>query len=444
MLKKSWPWLLMLAIGLWAAWPLCQPGFIPTHDGEYHLIRFYEFDKNIRAGIWWPRWAPGLNHGLGVPLFNFFYPLPNFVAEIFYLLGFSLITSFKLTMAFGLVTGGLFFYLWIKKIFNIPAAVVGAVFYTLAPYHLLNVYVRGSIGEVLAMALFPAILWAVEKKSWWLSIFLALLILAHNILALIFTPFLISYMFLFHRPPPRRASTHLGGGLVFSLFFGLGLSAIFWLPALAEAKYVTGLQMINFADHFPTLWQLILPSWGTGFSVPGIGDQMSFQIGLPHLLAVALGILLIKKKVIRYKFFLGWFLGLVCLLLPVSLPVWKIIKPLVFLQYPWRLLSLVVLVTSFLAACLVSRKGSRWAVGLLLVAFIFYGGYSRPIVYPPRADNFYLDNPDWTQGTATLGNSFQTLWPADPGNTPIRSLATGVSLASLIFIASKAILKRHA
>jgi len=99
--KKSFPLIIIFLLAFWVAWPLLRSGFIPTHDGEYHLIRFWQFDKNIRLGDFFPRWAPDLNAGFGSPLFNFFYPLPNYLGEFWYLLGFSFISSLKLVLASG-------------------------------------------------------------------------------------------------------------------------------------------------------------------------------------------------------------------------------------------------------------------------------------------------------------------------------------------------------
>lgn len=393
--------ILLFLVVLLVSWPLLTPGFIPTHDGEYHLIRFFEFEKGLRLGILFLRWAEGLNNGYGVPLFNFFYPLPNYFGAFFHFLGFSLADSFKLTLALGIFLAGIFFYLWIKKLFGQWPAVVGAIFYILAPYFLLDVYIRGSVGEVLALAFFPAVLWLAEEGSFLAGFFLALAILSHNILALIFLPFLISYLIF------RKFSLLF---IIYTLSLGLGLSAYFWLPALVEAKFVRGLKMINFADHFPTFWQLILPSWGTGFSVPGINDGISFQIGTLHLLTFVLAIFLGRKNR-EVLFFSFWLITAAFFLLEISLPFWKIIPLMSSFQYPWRLLSLLILITSFMAAWLISfRKSNFLALFIIFLALMFYGKYSRPTKYLPREDNFYLSNPSWTDGTATLGNSFSTIW----------------------------------
>ncbi len=74
--------LLVAFFALLGSFPLLHSGLFPTHDGEYHVIRFYEFDKVLRDGNLYPRWAPDLNNGYGVPLFNYVYPLPNYFSSL--------------------------------------------------------------------------------------------------------------------------------------------------------------------------------------------------------------------------------------------------------------------------------------------------------------------------------------------------------------------------
>ncbi len=92
---NNWALCLVLFAALFAAYPLLHSGLPPTHDGEYHVIRFYEFDKTLRDGNLYPLWGSDLNFTYGVPLFNYVYPLPNYVASFFHLLGSSFIDAFK-------------------------------------------------------------------------------------------------------------------------------------------------------------------------------------------------------------------------------------------------------------------------------------------------------------------------------------------------------------
>ena len=55
---------------------------------------------------------------------------------------------------------------------------------------------------------------------------------------------------------------------------------------------MVGLNSVSYADHFPDLFQLLFPSWGTGFSGVGItADEMSYQIGIVPLLVLCVSFL---------------------------------------------------------------------------------------------------------------------------------------------------------
>src|SRR5207253_4256407 len=86
-----------------------------------------------------------------------------------------------------------------------PQALLAAAAYTFAPFHLVNLYVRGdSLSELWAMALYPLVLWAaqrcLDRASFWRLFALAgatsLLVLTHNISALNFMPFVAGYLVL--------------------------------------------------------------------------------------------------------------------------------------------------------------------------------------------------------------------------------------------------------
>lgn len=54
-------------------------------------------------------------------------------------------------------------YLWLNKSFGRTYGYIGGLFYTFIPYHFLNVYVRGNIGEVLAAAVVPWIFYLSDR-----------------------------------------------------------------------------------------------------------------------------------------------------------------------------------------------------------------------------------------------------------------------------------------
>lgn len=409
-MKKSWlpSIIFLIACVAIAVKPLLGPGFLPTHDGEYHLIRFFEFEKMLKSGYWFPRWAPGLNSGYGVPLFNFHYPLPNYIGVFYHSLGFNLADSFKFTLATGYILAVFFCFLWLSKLFRRPVAVAASVVFAFVPYWFVDIYVRGSVGEVLAIVWLMLALAAIERNRHFLYIVsLAGVILSHNILTVLFLPLLVLYSAI--RKP----------GFIWYVLIGMGLSAYFWIPALAERSYVVGLNTVNYQDHFVQISDLLIPSWGTGFSASGgLGNRISLQIGIIPLLLLFLG----GTSFLRAKpgkdndlarfFFIVAAVSLF-LTLDYSKIIWSLIPILPFIQYPWRFLSLLLPVTAFLAAYAFSKMKITWLVGgISLLAVVFAYPYSRPVVYAPRSDAYYLTKPNFTDGTSSLGNAFSTRWSA--------------------------------
>jgi len=427
--KKFFSIIIVTLFSVIAGFSLLHKGLPPTHDGEYHVIRFFLFNESINDGNLYPRWAAHLNNGFGAPLFNFVYPLPNYVASVLHIINISFIDSFKINMFMATIIGGIFFYLWSKEFWGKLGGIVSSVFYTFSPYHFVDIYIRGSVGEVWALGFFPAFLWAYtkftklkQKKFLVLSsIFLALIIFSHNILALMFFTFSLLYIIFLICMEKNKRYLILNSFIL--ILLGLGLSTIFWLPAIYETKYVTGLQIFDITSHFPDLYQLLIPSWGSGFSGMGMQNELSYQIGAANLLAVFLSMIIIflqikkKNKKLPYTlFFLVCFIFVFFLMLNVSLPIWQLIPFMNYFQFPWRLLSLEILFASFLAGSIFSLNiknkfiNSSFAIFLIFIAFILGIGYTKPAYYMYRDDNYYISRSNFINGTNSPGNVFNTIY----------------------------------
>lgn len=363
--------IILIAISIFAVRYLLFPGFIPTHDGEYHFVRFWQFEKMVAQGDLFPIWAPDLNSGYGLPLFYYHYPMPNYFGVLFHQLGYSYTDAFKLTLASFYVLAVIFFYLWSRSLW-------AALIFGWTPYWFVNLFVRGSIGEVMAMAGLAFVLWAIRaRRNVLAAVGVAFIILSHNIAAMLFVPivFLLNWR---------------------SALFGTLLSAYFWLPAVTGRAYVQGLSNVNFADHFSELAQLIIPSWGTGFSGPGASyNELSQQLGIGPIL-VGLGTMTQSFALILIAF----------MTTASSFFLWKSFPLLGFVQYPWRFLIFVPFVVGVLAR----RLPNRFAIIIAAISLSVALPYTKPVVYEPRDDNYYLSRREFTDGTSSLGNSMSTHW----------------------------------
>jgi hypothetical protein len=377
-------------------------GFIPTHDGEYHIIRFAEFDRMIRSGYLFPRWAPTLNSGYGLPLFEFMYPLVNYIASGLHTLGMGFVESFKTSMGLGYLVSTIFCYLWLRKRFGVFAAVAGTIAGSFVPYWFVELFVRGVVGEAWAIAILFATLYFVEISAPLLfSITVALLVLSHNILAMLFFPVIIIY--ILYRQNWKW---------FLYLLLGTGLSAWFWLPAVFESKYMQGLNTVNFRDHFATLSELLIPSWGTEFSSVQGGNKMSYQIGIGPLLWILAGsYLAIFRKRKEQIVLLLCIVTAISLTLSYTLPIWNILPVLQFAQYPWRLLVYLIPFIAYLAALSAVAIKKRWVIYLLIALSVVCSiSYTRGAVYQPRTDEHYLTKLNFTDGTSSMGNALSTKW----------------------------------
>jgi len=411
-----------------AVWPIFGSRFIPTHDGEYHIIRFWQFYTSLASGSWFPRWAPDLNLGYGIPLFTFQYPFPNYIGSLFHQYGLSYVDSVKWTLGFGYLVAIIFCYLWVRRIFDRIASVVATVTCAYVPYWFVDIYIRGSVGEVWAIAWVFAALYAIfTKRSLFIVITCMFLVISHNIMALIFIPILLIYAYIHNRLS------------VVDILLGVGAASYFWIPALYEQRFIVGISQVNIFDYFPRLDQLLIPSWGSGFrgQITG-GNEMSYQIGiLPIILFGWAGVMAIRIRKAtlpkEIRFALVVFAAALFLMTPWSVWIWKLVPFAHFVQYPWRLLSIVVIMIPILAGYIASRFRFGWMIALIAMILTF--GYSRPVTYEPRTDEYYLNQSSFTQGTNSMGNAFQTKWFAlESDSRPDFSMSSGTVSAERIHV----------
>ena len=273
--------------------PLWRPLFVYGHSIDLDPFRQVAFDAALRAGDRFPRWTPYWYYGYGSPLFHFYAPLPYFVSELWLLAGASLARAFQLTLFSGWLASGFAMYLLARDAFSRPAATVAAVLYLFAPYHLVDMLVRHALGEHLAFAWIPLAIWGVAGtvgrpgalRFAIGALAVAALPLTHNLTALIALPVVIAWSVLAWARTRDRAGLARAAA---ATALGLGLSAFFWLPAIADLAGVSARERLTgeffrYSLHFVHPKQLFSPAWGFGGSRAGVeGDGMSFQIGLLH------------------------------------------------------------------------------------------------------------------------------------------------------------------
>ncbi|MDQ3011461.1 MAG: hypothetical protein M3X11_12245, partial [Acidobacteriota bacterium] len=153
------------------------------------------------------------------------------------------------------IGGGACAYLWLRRIVGDGVACAAAVFYTALPYHLIvDLYIRGALAELFAFIWMPLALYfglrfadRPRLACLGLATSYALLIVSHLPTALIFTPLPLGYAWFMAKPDERRRHGIL---TIYALGLGVGLSAVYLVPAIALRRFVSMQEMQRPVTYF--------------------------------------------------------------------------------------------------------------------------------------------------------------------------------------------------
>lgn len=422
--RRAWQWgdlaglLLIAGAVLLAASTLAQPGIQNGGDMLMSIYRVFELERAWQRGVLYPRLGPDLNFGLGVPLFQFYPPLASYTALLFAKLSFTYIDATKIVMALSLLASGLGVYIYLRWLTGrtLGAAAAGVTF-VFSHYWLLVLYDRGAAAEGLALAVLPWLVWTTHRLLYerrFRSVAaagscVALVMLAHNITALFVIPSVLLYgviLALRGRTEHERLGALPAIAGAFAL--GFGLSAFYWLPALAELRYSRAESLMLGALTDVTTW--LVPPTALVQSTPAVnlaGDER-FRFGLLMFLFGAAGVLTLPLQNRAWRFnaallAAAWIVILLLQTEPARL-FWTQLPLVRFLQFPWRLYGLATL-------CIVL------VLGMLLNS----DRLARPFPILPPALAAVIVGASLVGGLANLRRDALPLW------TPMRPTKVGLA-----------------
>lgn len=380
------PWVFILVFLALVLFPLASEGFFVSDDGNWMIIRLSAFYQALREGQFPVRFLGRLNNSYGYPVANFLYPGFLYIGSLIHLAGASFVDTVKIILAGSVGIGAICTYLWLRSYASRIASALGAVSFITLPYLGFDLYRRGSVGEILAMAMASMGLFGIAKSKRPLFAFsFTVLILSHNSLAVIYAAVLLLY--LWQEKKLKR--------FLYPLVLAVGMSAFFWVPALAEA-HLTRFGSVTVANS--TAYML------SGARVYLVGSSLFFI-----LLAVFARV---KHRLVN--FFIVLSLGSLLFATPVTQILWNQgLLPRLF-QFPFRFLSVLTITVPFLVAVLYEGVKSRYRV-LLVVLILVFGivdlkrtiGEVEPSTYP---EGYYVTN----EGTTTVHDEYMPRWVGAP------------------------------
>lgn len=403
--------------------PIWLYGF-PTNGDDAHVhIRWQtQFAQQLWAGELYPRWLAGMNDGLGSPAFFIYPPLPHFVAAV--LAPFSegpLWVQQRLGIAatLGLFIGALGAYLWLYRLTGTRAsALVGALVFLLAPYHLfLDTYYRAAYAELWAFSWAPFSLLAIHlfdrspaRGVLVGALAMAALLLSHAPSCIALPPLYIAYAALL---AIRTGRLPILWWTCAAMGCGVLLAGIYLTTALGHQRNIDVMALYTGYFDFFRWFLLSRQEWPEQDFEMAIGGA-----SLPQYVALLVlgGLTLASRRItpVGRTLVLAAIVGsllILFLMSPLSAPVWSAIPLARKIQFPWRLLTaqtvLLALVCALYAqSALAARaQGSRALqqrlLAPLLAALVLANGVAIYHAQPLFGDTGplgTLDVPEYQMG----------------------------------------------
>ena len=384
--RTAWlPYLAILLASLAVVGPAIF-GPVRTNDSFWiDWVWLDQFASELAKGNFYPRWLPQSHGGLGSPVFYYYPPLAFYAGSAFVFAGLGTYAAMIATFFASFVLAGVGMYWWLKPQSRAP--LLGALIFTIAPYHAYNLYTRGAIAETFATAILPFVMIGLRRLSTGerggfaitASAYSAL-IASHLPLALLASIFLIGPYALVHigKAPSRLVAA--GTALV----AGIGLAAIYLVPAIVLEPFRDTAKLWHVDVLQPSNWSFWDPkfrTWPNYVSILVIGAALAMPLAG-----------LIARNRSRWALF-----SLLCVLLAIgtvptiwSLPLLKSV------QFPFRLLPIAEFALATGIAMAPTRPSERVVALLVLTAITIpiASANNQPVVPFEELRASYLDVPE--------------------------------------------------
>jgi hypothetical protein len=427
------------------------------HDFDVHLVSWIDCLNAWHHGILYPHWAPSPNYGAGEPRFVFYPPLTWMLGAAlgailpWYLAPIAL--TFLILAATGLATRALA----LEALDDLPATLAGcASLFSL--FALFTAYERSAFPEFAGGFWLPLIVLfalrdrnpaaphmrrsfdgstaplAVALAGAWLS----------NLPLGVMAGYLLVGVALLWAIVNKSAVPLLRAAL--STILGLGLAAIYWVPATVERRWVDIRQATEDPGYiFENSWAFARHS-NPILALHDVVLRQASWIAV-SMIAIAVAAMLVcwrrgtlpAQTNSRSR---RWWIPLAAipvvvlfLLFPVSRPVWHLLPEMPFLQYPWRWLEAVEapMAVFFVAAIWPSGRDARRSriavlaacTALFLAATVYAGTTYFQACYPE-------DTVASVVSAHRAGAGFEGMYEYEPPNGDISQIATGLPDACLV------------
>jgi hypothetical protein len=316
---------------------------IPSgHDFEFHFNSWVEVLDHWKQGVFYPHWAAWAHYGHGEARFIFYPPISWTLGGILAaVLPWNVLPAAYVWLA--LTLAGLSMFVVARNWLSPGSALFAAIFYALNPYHLVIVYWRSALAELLAAAYLPLLfLFAIRMQANGKRMIVPIaLLLAAGWLTNIPSSIMMHYslgILVVWIVISRRQWNVLGYAAI-AIIAGAATAAVYLLPVWHQKSWISLNQVLSTG---------LRPQDNFLLSHTGDADHDRFNllvsvVALGEFVLLGAALLFWRGKRVAELWWPALWLSACCLLLmlPFTLPLWTHLPEIAYVQFPWRWLLVV-------------------------------------------------------------------------------------------------------
>lgn len=375
-------------------------GYPQGHDTIYHISRTVGTEIAVKEGQILPLITSNFVNNFGYSWNIFYPPLPIYIMMAIKIVLGSYVKALNILIFLTVALSGIFMFQFVKKVTeSSKIGLLAAILYILAPYRLVDIYIRGALGEVMAFMFIPLVFNGLYniieedgKRHYIVAIGAIGLLLSHNISTLLTIIACIIYMLLNIKKIFNKKVIKY---LVINVCFILAIVMFFYGPML-QNKTFTDYAVFNelkgsvsgLHDHSVYLYQLLFGKmqYQWSYSLNDANSQnldMCFAIGLTLIVPIIFTPFvyknITKKKRKLYLTMLG--LGVLFAFLSTTIIPWnKLPKFMGFIQYTYRFLLMATFFLSIVAAINVSKLMEKLELKTIMIYTMIALMYITPLL----------------------------------------------------------------
>lgn len=346
---------ILIGLSLFLCYPFLKSYINIMDDMPFHLNRIVSLADNLKAGELLPTIYGNSIAGYGYANGLFYPDLFIYIPAIFMCMGLNLIQSYGLFILLITIATSITTFVSVKSIINIKkgheiindneiftysekVSLLTTIVYLAFPYRLIDIYIRGALGEILVFIFIPIVIWGLyeifhkEDGSWKvLTVGMVGLVYSH-IITLFLMAIIVLIFTLFNHKKIKGIIKKLSKATIFSIL----ISSMFLLPMLEQ---------ILSNEYYFNVHKPLGEIYENSFNFFDINNQ--FLLVVLNVLILSALVYLCKKvknednKTVLISLLLGIYL---CLMTTNLFP-WEVINkffPIIsYIQFPWRLFMLV-------------------------------------------------------------------------------------------------------